>query len=183
MSKLFRFATNLVLMSLVLGCAGSAQPKPQWVTAPDTDIPGLATFTWADTAGGPPLTILDTQVRNALRAELLKKGYAESSDAPDFVVTYETDIFETAKKSNPVSIGIGMGSWGSNVGGSVGTSVGVGGDKAPRLQHRLTIHALDPESDRELWIGNTTTFEVPADASVVEQAVAGVMAGFPDKRN
>ena len=74
-----------------------------------------------------------------------------------------------------------MGSWGGNVGGSVGTSVGVGGGETTSVQSRLTIRAVDTARNSEVWIGTTTTFDQPAQASAVTRAVAGVMKGFPGR--
>lgn len=172
----------LTLAISLLGCAGSSGPKPDWETAPDVDISAYSTFAWADGSRGPPVAILDNQVRSAIRAQLLQKGYVETADAADFIVRHETIESETVKQSNPVTIGIGIGSWGRNVGGSVGTSVGVGG-KEENLQHnRVTIRALATESDREVWVGITTTLEERPDAPAIDRAIAGVMQGFPDKR-
>lgn len=171
------------MLCLLLGCVGQTRPKPDWTTAPGADVPALSTFALSEPPEGAPRAILDTQIRNAVRTALVEKGYVESADAPDFVVSYATDSYETSGRPNPVSIGIGVGSWGGNVGGSVGTSVGVGGDDEPRLHNRLTIRSVDPEANRELWIGTTTTFDQPADADVIDRVVAGVMKGFPAKRD
>jgi hypothetical protein len=176
-----RFLPTLLALCTMLGCAG-AGPRPEWAAAPDANLPALATFTWADLSEGAPRTVLDTQVRNALGAELATKGYEESREAPEFLVSYELIEHETARGASPVRIGIGMGTWSGRVGGSVGTSVGVGGGD-PDLRYRLTIRALDRERSRELWIGATTTFQLPADARTIERAVSGVMRGFPARRN
>jgi len=175
-------AVIIGLLVLMSGCSSGDQPKPDWDAAPGIDIPAFATFGWVDEISGSPNTILETQISTALRSEFLKKGYVETSDAPDFLVRYETVELELAKQSNPVSIGIGVGSWGSNVGGSVGTSVGVGGKEEVRLKNRLTVRALDPETSQEVWIGITTTFEQRPNAAEIDRVVAGVMKGFPDKR-
>jgi hypothetical protein len=178
----FRFAVIVSLLFLMSGCSGSSQPKPDWGAAPGVDIPAFTTFGWVSEISGSPNTILETQISNALRSEFLKKGYVETSDAPDFLVRYETVELESTKQSNPVSIGIGVGSWGSNVGGSVGTSVGVGGKEKVLYQNRLTVRALDPETSQEVWIGITTTFEQRPNVAEIDRVVAGVMKGFPDKR-
>jgi len=170
------------LLFTVVGCASSNQPKPEWTTATGSDIPAAATFGWIDEFSAAPSSILDNQISNALRNEFKKKGYVESSDAPDFVVSYETIEIEKVKESNPVRIGIGVGSWGGSSGGSVGSSVDVGGDAEVLLQNQLVVRALDPDTDQEVWIGTTTTFdEHPGDA-VINTAVADLMQGFPARR-
>lgn len=170
------------LLFLLLGCAAGGGPKPEWATAPDADIAGLAQFGWGDAAGSRPLTVFETQVRNAVRAALLEKGYVESADAPDFLIGYEAVEYESTTRSPPVSIGIGVGSWGGNVGGSVGTSVGLGGKTTEHLQQRLTLRAVDAARTAELWIGTTGVLTEQPDAAAIERAVAAVMRGFPARR-
>jgi len=177
-----RVAVIFGLLVLMSGCSSGGQPKPDWDAAPGIDIPAFTTFGWVNEMSGSPNTMLETQISTALRSEFLKKGYVEPSDGPDFLVGYETVELELAKQSNPVRVGIGVGSWGSNVGGSVGTSVGVGGKDEVRLRNRLTVRALDPETSREVWTGITTTFEQRPNAAEIDRVVAGVMKGFPVKR-
>lgn len=173
--------STLLLLCSVAGCAGVGGPGPEWASAPDANLPAFSTYAWAEGPGDTPQTVLDSQVRQALRAELLKKGYRESPDAPDFLVGYYTVEHQRGQRSSPVTIGIGVGTWGRHVGGSVGTSVGVGGGGDPDLRYRLAIRAVERDGGNELWTGATTTFQLPADAGVVNRAVAGVMRGFPDR--
>lgn len=177
------------LLVVLQGCASPAE-KPDSVIAPGSDIPAYTTF-GVRTAGSTattttPVSILDTNIHNAVRTQLLQKGYREAADKPDFVVTYDIAPYEVEKKSSPpVSIGIGVGSWGGNVGGGVGTSVGVGGGTSTEsAMNRLTIHAADATNNKEVWVG-TTTAEIKQglDASAVDKAVAGTMAGFPARRS
>jgi len=174
-------AAIAVLLALA-ACAGASRPKPDWTSAPDVDIPGYSTFGWSEHPGDLPRGILETQVRAAVRAELVEKGYGEATEAPDFLISYETVEYTSSRESSPFSVGIGVGSWGGNVGGSVGASVPVGGSDEVRLQYRLTVRAVDPKGNREIWIGTTTSFDQPADAGAIEKAIAGVMKGFPVKR-
>jgi len=182
MNASLRSVAIFALLLSMVGCAGNAQPKPQWSAAADVDIAAYSTFGWADGTHGPPVALLDNQVRDAVRAELQKKGYTEAAAAPDFLVDHESIEQETVQPANPVRIGIGVGSWGGHVGGSVGTSVGVGGKESVRQENRVTIRAVDPKLNREVWAGTTTTLDERPDANAVNQAVAGVMRGFPARR-
>jgi hypothetical protein len=180
MKNPIRVIAAIAVLLALAACA--SRPKPDWTSAPDVDIPGYSTFGWSERPGDLPRGILETQVRAAVRAELIEKGYTEVTEAPDFLLSYETVEYTSSRDSSPFSVGIGVGSWGSNVGGSVGASVPVGGSDAVKLQHRLTVRAVDPNGNREIWIGTTTSFEQPADAGAVAKAIAGVMAGFPARR-
>jgi len=179
----------VVLLALLQGCTTSS-PKPDSVTAPGSDIPAFATFSWrsaggAATTASPPLSILDTNIHNAIRAQLVAKGYREVEDKPDFIVAYDVAPYEVEKKSSPpVQIGIGVGSWGGNVGAGVGTSVGVGGGHGTEsTTNRLTIRAADATTSKEVWVGTAIAdIKQGLDMSAVDKAVASTMASFPARR-
>lgn len=181
MTRFIRIAWFAVLSAALLGCAAPG-PKPEWVEVPDADIAGQTTFGWEGGPSEQPRSILDTRIRDALRNELLGKGYAESAEAPDLVLDWDVVAHEELKGASPVSIGIGIGSWGSNVGGSVGASVPVGGGEDARVTNRITIRAISSKDNREVWMGTTTAIGEAPDASEVEAAVAGVIKGFPARR-
>jgi hypothetical protein len=182
MTSKLRIAAVVALLLALPGCAGRPDSKPSWSEAPDVDVAGYSTFGWADRGGKAPVTILDNQIRHAVRAQLTEKGYVESSDDPDFLVGHETIEQETVKQGSPVRIGFGVGSIGGNVGGSVGTSVDVGEKGGLERQMRITIRALNQDNRNEEWVGTTGSVEERPEEDDVERAVAGVMKGFPDKR-
>jgi len=153
------------------------------------DIAGYTSFDWQSASEGPstsnpPLSIADANIHNAIRTQLIQKGYSEVEDEPDLRIRYETAAYMAEKVSNPVRIGIGVGSWGGNVGGGVSTSVPVGSQAVVSTQEtRLTIRAVDRTSNTEVWVGTATgDIKQGLDAGAVEEAVAGTLAGFPAKR-
>jgi len=174
-------AAAMALAALLLGC-GSSRPKPEWVAVPDADIAGHATFGWEGGASEQPRSILDSRIRDALRNELLDKGYAESAEAPELVIDWNVVEHQDPEGSSPVSIGIGIGSWGSHVGGSVGASVPVGKPEAGRVTNRITIRAIDSKDNREVWMGTTSTIGEAPDAAQIRSAISDLMQGFPAKR-
>jgi hypothetical protein len=174
-----RIAFFSTLLIVLLGCASSPESKPHWVEAPDADIPVRGTFAWNDGSGKPPVTILDNRIRDAVRAALLEKGYVEASDNPGFLVSHETIEQAAVQQGNPVRIGIGVGSWGSHVGGSVGTSVDVGDKEKVVNQLVVQISAVNPEDGRQLWTGTSVPLAEKPDGAAVDSAVAAVMKGFP----
>jgi len=186
MERIVRFSFGMLALCTLLGCASSSVPKPQSVTSADADFSTYDTFGW-QTADGeasdkPPLTIVDSNVQAAIRAQLLARGYVENNDNPDFRVSYETRTYYVEKKKNPVSIGFGVGTFGGNVGSSVGASVPVGGGSEENAQEQLMIRALQPQSGKELWVGTSTSENKQGfDAAAVNKAVAATMEGFPAK--
>jgi len=108
-----------------------------------------------------------------------RRGYRESDQDPDLRLAYETASAEKVE-SKPVRVGIGVGSWGANVGGSV--SVG-----SPSLRNyregTLVIHAIDTERNAEVWQGRVSSRLTSGslDEGAVSSAVDAAMRDFPTR--
>jgi hypothetical protein len=174
-------AVIVILSSTCAGCAGDPVSRPEWVAASDANIPAFDTFGWEGPADTAPVTLIDNQIRDAIRDRLLAKGYVETTDNADFLISHETIERDAIRKGNPVRIGIGVGSWGGNVGGSVGTSVDVGEKDQVVQQLQLLIRALDASAEREIWIGTSAVLPERPDADAIQRAVVDLLAGFPEK--
>ena len=183
------FVCACVLLFLSLGCAGGAS-QTESATAPGADIPAYASFGWlppsdrAEGAAEPPLSIAEANLYAAIRKQLVERGYREVEANPDFRIGFETAAHMKEKASRPFNVGIGMGSWGGNVGGGVSTSVPVGSERVTTTSEtRITVRAVDVKSNREVWLGSTTRdVQEGLDAGVVEDAVADLMDEFPERR-
>lgn len=191
--KLTLSSAALVLLFMpllaLLGCASGAPSNTSSAIAPGSDIAAYDTFGWqaaSDPSKGP-LTILDGNIQEAIRARLLEKGYREVASDPDLLISFErtTVVAEKASRPSPVRIGVGVGSWGGPVGVGAGTSVPVGrsGGAVTEQETRLTIRAVDPKTNREVWLGSSTG-EIAEDLEpgAIEKVVAGTLAEFPKKR-
>ncbi len=183
-----RSSATLLLFGVfaLLGCASGGSLKTESVTAPGVELAVYASFGWQAVAegpgvGNPPLSIADANIHNAIRTQLIQKGYREVESDPDLRVGFETAAYIAEKVSQPFRIGIGMGSFGGNVGGGVSTSVPVGPAGVETTQEtRLTIRAVDPKSNTEVWVGTTTgDIKQGLDTDVVTEAVAKTLAEFP----
>jgi hypothetical protein len=168
-----------VLLVVATGCA-TTTPKPESQIAPDANLAAYTTFGWkpADAAvADEPLRILDVQIRTAIRAEMIARGYVEAEAEPQLLVTYESVAVDKVK-SSPFRIGIGMGSFGSNVGGSV--NVGSPAVQSYR-EGQLVIRILDAAANRELWFGSIAgnADRSKVDAESVARTVALAMQDFP----
>jgi hypothetical protein len=176
----------LALLFVLGGCASGGSSKTEVTTAPGAELPAYATFVVESSAapvGGtnPPLSIADANVRNAIRSRLAQKGYREAAQEPDLVIRFETAPYVVEKVTSPVRIGLGVGSFGGPVGVGVGTSAPVGGGKVEgAAQTKLTIRAIDPSANQELWVGTTTGLKPEhLDATGADAAVAETLADFP----
>lgn len=178
-----------VLLFGLLGCASGGW-KSESTTAPDADVGAYTSFGWLPAragAGGAdeaPVSIADANLRSAIRTQLVEKGYREVEANPDFRIGFETATRLKEKVSPPVRIGVGTGWWGGHVGGSVDASVPVGSEDVKTVgETQITIRAVDPKTNREVWLGTTRgEAKEGADASVVENAVADLLDGFPAPR-
>lgn len=187
--KLPRFGFVGVVLVL-LGCASGGGFETESAAAPGADIAAYASFGWlpaghaAEGASEAPLSIAQANVYTAIRTQLVEKGYREVEADPDFRIGFEAAAHTREKVSRPVHIGVGVGSWGGNVGGGVTGSVPVGSEGVTTIQEtRLTLRAVDRKSNREVWVGSTTgDLGEGLDAALVEKAVAGLLDEFPARR-
>lgn len=175
---------SLVILSLLASLAACTTPSPpshESQTAPGVDFSRYATFSLTAPAGSTdadaPLRMLDVNIRNALKTEMAKRGYREEDTNPDLRIDYETAAQDKIK-SSPVRIGIGMGSWGGNVGGSVGVS---SSSVQSYQEGRLIIHVADTVKNQEVWYGTVSgkVDRSKLDADSVARVVALAMESFP----
>jgi Domain of unknown function (DUF4136) len=185
-TALRRFILSIVLAAtaagVFAGCA-SPPPKPETMRDPSVNFTNFRTFGWtaggAVDAGDAPLKLLDANIRAAITDVMKRKGYVEAAaDAtPDLRMAYETASAEKVE-SNPVRIGIGVGSWGGHMGGSV--SMG-----SPSVRNftegTLVVHAIDTARNAEVWQGRVSgkTTKGSVEPAAINQAVAQAMADFP----
>ena len=173
-------ATTIVLV----GCA-TPPPAAETMRDPQANFAAYQTFGWTTgaTVDGTdaPLKLLDGNIRSAIAAELQRRGYTEApaGTTPDLRVTYETASAQKIE-NNPVRVGIGVGSWGGNIGGSIN----VGSPSVRNYQEgTLVVHAIDTARNAEVWQGRVSTkiTKGSTEPAAVAQAVAVAMKDFPRK--
>jgi hypothetical protein len=169
----------IAVLALLGACATPPRHESQLAAGVDlTSYRRFALVGPGDTADAP-LRLLDANIRDALRAEFLRRGYAESADSPELLVDYETSTADRVR-SSPVRVGIGMGSYGSNMGGSVS----MGSRSVQSYQEgRLIIHVVDAAKRAEVWSGTIAgrVDRTKLDAPAVARVVALAMQDFPAK--
>jgi hypothetical protein len=169
-------------ITFVAGCATPA-PQPESMRDPQADFAVYRTFGW--TAGpavdeaDQTLRLLDTNLRSAITTELTRRGYvAAPADAtPDLRIAYETARADKIE-NNPVRVGVGIGSWGGNMGGSVN----VGSPSIRNYQEgTLVLHAIDSARNAEVWQGRVSAriTQGSLESAAIAQAVAAAMRDFP----
>jgi hypothetical protein len=180
-----RCALALVAVAGVLAGCATSPPQAESMRDPQADFAAYRTFGWTSGATldgtDAPLKLLDSNLRAAIAAELQRRGYtaAATGTVPDLRITYET-ASEQKLESNPVRVGIGVGSWGGNIGGSVN----VGSPSVRNYQEgTLVVHAIDTARNAEVWQGRVSKkiTKGSTEPAAVAQAVAIVMKDFPGK--
>jgi hypothetical protein len=172
----------MITVMFVAGCA-SPPPQPETMRDPAANFAGYSTFAW--TAGGvtdateAPIRLLDANLRASITEVLQRKGYvlAPEGAAPDLRIAFETASADKIE-NNPVRVGVGMGSWGGNFGGSVNMG-------SPSIRNykegTLVIHAIDHARNAEVWQGRVSgkITKGSLEPAAIDQAVRTAMADFP----
>ena len=171
-------AAALTLALLLAGCATTA-PQPTSMRDPAANFAAFRTYGFGPGAPGAeqPLTLLDRSIRASIGAEMQRRGYTEAQDQPDLRITYEA-ASATKVENNPVRVGVGLGGWSGNVGGSVN----VGSSSVRNYKEgSLVIHVIETARNAEVWEGRVSdrlTSGRP-DPTAISQAVAAAMRDFP----
>lgn len=177
-------AASLVLASLFLfvGCASTSEQSGA-IVDPQANFNDYKTFGWYDDpvrdVASEPLTLVETAIRDAIATEMQRKGYIEaaSSSPADLLISYRAASTEKVKES-PFRIGIGVGSYGSSGGASIGTSTSGARNVT---EGSLTIHAIDPVRNAEVWQSDVTRElgKGKVNPTAIKSLVADVFTEFP----
>ena len=190
LSPLLAFpAIHCLLSAAVLLAAGCAsQPAVHSMRDPKANFSSFSTFAWesGEQAGtsSEPLSILDSNIRAAIAAELQRKGYVEVAPgaSPSLSLHYETAAAEKIK-SNPFRLGIGVGGYGSSGGASVGVSTPGARDVR---EGTLVLRAVDPLRNVEVWNGRVSrelSRNGPPDQVLIKNAVEELLREFPARES
>jgi hypothetical protein len=172
----------LLAAATLLGACTSAPPPVHAMQNPDANFGSFKTFGWRDAedSAGQTVSILDSNIRDAIATELLKKGYAPAGvgEHPDLVLHYETAAAEKAK-ANPVRISVGVGGAGPN--GAAGVGATSASHKIVR-EGTLVLSIIDPVRRAEVWNGRVSR-EVASggtpNKALIQNAAADLLKDFP----
>jgi hypothetical protein len=183
-----RWFVALVLACGVLGVGGCASPSPSQAESmrdPQANFSSYRTYGFGGEKSidgtDEPLKLLDANIRSAIGTELRRRGYVEAAaDAtPDLRIVYETASADKLE-NNPVRVGVGVGSWG----GSVGGSVNVGSPSVRNYREgTLVVHAIDTARNAEVWQGRVSKkiTKGSLEPAAIATAVSAAMRDFPPR--
>ena len=178
LGALLAISLSLGTSTQLSGCA-SSPPQPTSMKDAQADFGAYKTFGWEPDTSGQPLSLLDQNIRAAIAKEMRGKGYEEApvGATPDLLLSYEAARAEKVK-SNPIRIGVGVGSYGGSSGGGVGVSSS--GVKNVS-EGTLVVHAVDPARKAEVWQGRASRElgKGNVEPAVLQSTVAGMMHDLP----
>ena len=171
-----------VVAVLVAACT-TAPTGPESMLDAQADFNSYETFGWgaqaSSAAQGEPMSMVETAIRAAIVAEMKSRGYVEAPVGrdPDLLIDYAATRTDKVK-SNPFRIGIGVGSYGSHGGASIGTSTsGV----RNVTEGSLVIQAVDSARNAEVWRSRVSREldKGGVDTEQVNSVIAEVFGDFP----
>jgi len=173
---------SALLLSSLLLSACATKPKSDYDVG--YDFSQLSTFIeLSPTQTNDPIG--SARITDAINGVLTAKGFVRDEEHPSFKVTYAFKV-ENKPRDSGVSIGLGTGTWGSNGGISIGTSVGVpiGSDSA-KIQ-TIQIDVIDTQSNKLIWRGSDK-FNFDAGgaekAEDTKRSVSKILSLFPPQKN
>ena len=179
-----KFASILIISfsAILSGCSTS---KVITDYNPSSDFSAYQQYHWSEQSGAdknisPFLidnvkTALHTQLKNRLLTQ------AQTPENADFIVQYYlAEAAETIDRSP--RIGLGFGSFGSNIGVSTSVGVPLGKDTINR-NVQIIIDFLNPSDMKLSWRGSLVSelhnSDPKVNAATIEQAVTEILAQFP----
>lgn len=174
--KMFRYILPIVLI-LFIGCSAK---KANIDYDPSFNMAALSTFAvlYNDTEDQSALN--DERIAEAIRHEMQTKGYVGAAEyEADFHITFNSLIREDVPSN--VGVGLGLGTFSSGLGLSLGTVRGFSSDEGT-----LFINMVDPATQKIFWYAKLTkkieNFKTPQErAEYFNEVVSAMLSEFPIK--
>ncbi len=153
------FQVGVAGLALLLWCGSAAAQDIRFNFLPGTDFAKYKTYKWARVPKVQyPDQIMDTQIMEAIDAQLAQKGLTKSSgDEADLVVTYQAAVNQE-KQWNSFSTGDNMwgyGRWGGWGGYGGGMSTTTTTSETINIG-TLDVDIYDAAAKNQIWKGQAT---------------------------
>jgi hypothetical protein len=151
-----KFGPALVLAFFACSATFAQDVRTNYM--PGTDFSKYHTYAWVDevqgvpAVGGRPDQILDTQVKQAIDAQMAAKGITKVADVgkPDLLVGYQLMIDQEKQINGFGDSWGGWGGWGPWGGGSFGS---FSASTSSNYIGTFVIGMYDPAAKKLVWIG------------------------------
>jgi hypothetical protein len=189
-----RFGPALVLALVACSVTYAQDVRTNYM--PGTDFSKYRTYAWVDevqgvpAVGGRPDQILDTQVKQAIDAQMAAKGISKLADGgkPDLLVGYQLMI-DQEKQINGFGDSWGgwggFGGWGPSGGGSLGS---FSASTSSSYIGTFVIGMYDPTAKKLVWIGGAQHAIEPSkkpekNQERLNKGAQKLLKGFPPGRS
>ena len=150
------FAPALVLAMIACSAMYAQDVRTNYMLG--TDFSKYHTYAWVDevqgvpSVGGHPDQILDTQVKEAIDAQMTAKGFTQMPDGgkPDLLLGYQLMIDQEKQINGFGDSWGGWGGWGPWGGNSFGS---FSANFSPNYIGTFVIGIYDPAAKKLVWIG------------------------------
>lgn len=177
----FWFVVGTLALVLAAGCVTPLTVDFDY--DPAYDFSRLKTFAWAPSSPGDQMEeFTEKRFQGSLTSQLQAKGYSQSAESPDFLITIEgiKKTVESGRTGVGMSVAVPVGSHGS-------VSLG-GGKSKPRTKQEgeLTVLFTERASGKPVWKGMASA-ELKGKQSPEEQqkninlVIAELLKNFPPK--
>lgn len=182
MRRITRRFISIFILSLIVSCATKLVVDYDYDTTYDFTKP--RTYNWIPTPPGSQLEdMTEKRLTHAVNTQLQAKGYSQSSESPDFLISMQgvKKSVESGSTAVGASIGIPVGRAGT-------ISVG-GGKSKPRVKEEgtLTLDFLDRATNTLIWQGTATAAIQPKSSpdeqqQRINQVIAELLKNFPPQQ-
>jgi len=172
-----RIRMDAALLVALWACSVTAGQDVRYNFMPGTDFAKYHTYKWVSIEGGAhPNQIVDTQIKQAVNAQLASKGLTQTDTGKaDLYVAYQVAV-NREKQWNGFGTGGGI-RWGG-MGTATSSTISVG---------TLVLDMYDPTRKQLVWTGNATkTLDPSASPQKNQQrltkAMAKLLKNYPPKQ-
>jgi hypothetical protein len=176
----YKYILSLLAILLLFLVGGCSSVKVETDYDPAFDTGALETFAIVDEGTKRPDSLNEERIREALIRQIRAKGFKRAApEEADFHIMFYSAVEEDVPSN--VSFGVGIGTYSSGVGASVGKSTNVTYDRG-----KLFINMIDPKTHKTFWRAAATEklrrFESPRErADYLDKTVASMLKDFPDR--
>jgi hypothetical protein len=147
-----------VALFILIGCTSAAAQEIRYNFLPGTDFAKYKTYKWVRVPKAEyPNQILDSQIMQAIDAQLSLKGMTKNEDNPDLLVAYQAAVNQE-KQWNSYSTdmgGWGYGRWGGWGGYGGGMSTTTTTSETINIG-TLNVDLYDVAAKNQIWRGAAT---------------------------
>lgn len=182
MIRIGTYLLAVLMVSIALGCATPLVVDHDYDMT--YDFAKLKTYDWLPSPAGSQIEdMTEKRFITAVNTQLAAKGYSQSTDSPDFLISLQ-GIKKTVESG---SAGVGA-SVGIPVGHRASMSLGMGKSKPiVKTEGTVMLNLLDRQTNAVIWEGTATATVQPKTSPEeqqqrINQVIAELLSGFPPQQ-